>query len=73
MNDTPLSPLNRGDNNPRIPKTEIARRTCLMCGKKFASEGPHNRRCVKCKKKKAIAGNPAIGRHYRASRKKAIY
>ena len=23
-------------------------RTCLMCGKKFMSRGPHNRRCVPC-------------------------
>lgn len=23
-------------------------RTCLMCGKEFRSEGPHNRRCARC-------------------------
>lgn len=23
-------------------------RTCLMCGKDFKSEGPHNRRCPRC-------------------------
>jgi hypothetical protein len=27
---------------------EKAERSCLMCGKKFASRGPHNRRCSKC-------------------------
>ena len=24
------------------------KRLCLKCGKKFLSEGPHNRICVKC-------------------------
>ena len=28
-----------------------AERTCLMCGEKFVSRGPHNRRCVLCEKK----------------------
>lgn len=28
-----------------------AERTCLMCGKKFVSRGPHNRRCQKCNQK----------------------
>lgn len=23
-------------------------RTCLMCGKGFRSDGPHNRRCSRC-------------------------
>ena len=23
-------------------------RTCLMCGRRFRSEGPHNRRCSRC-------------------------
>ena len=23
-------------------------RTCLMCGKGFRSDGPHNRRCARC-------------------------
>lgn len=23
-------------------------RTCLMCGRGFRSEGPHNRRCPRC-------------------------
>lgn len=23
-------------------------RSCLMCGKNFKSEGPHNRRCPRC-------------------------
>lgn len=23
-------------------------RSCLMCGRKFKSEGPHNRRCARC-------------------------
>lgn len=26
-----------------------ARRRCLACGEAFDSEGPHNRRCGKCK------------------------
>jgi tRNA(Ile2) C34 agmatinyltransferase TiaS len=26
-------------------------RTCLMCGKRFVSRGPHNRRCQKCNQK----------------------
>ena len=25
-----------------------AKRSCLMCGKKFISRGSHNRRCPKC-------------------------
>lgn len=25
-----------------------AERSCLMCGKRFISRGPHNRRCQKC-------------------------
>lgn len=28
--------------------TDKAERFCLMCGKKFISRGPHNRRCQKC-------------------------
>ncbi|MDE1889937.1 MAG: hypothetical protein KGJ87_02555 [Planctomycetota bacterium] len=28
-----------------------AERNCLMCGKKFVSRGPHNRRCQKCNQK----------------------
>lgn len=28
--------------------TDKAERSCLMCGKKFVSRGPHNRRCQKC-------------------------
>ncbi|MEE9558757.1 MAG: hypothetical protein V3V94_04650 [Candidatus Brocadiales bacterium] len=23
-------------------------RSCLMCGRRFKSEGPHNRRCSRC-------------------------
>lgn len=59
--------------NPPPSPASGGERTCLMCGKKFPSAGPQNRKCIKCKKKKAIAGNPAIGGHYRASRKKAIF
>ncbi|GAB64243.1 MAG: hypothetical protein DWB56_10835 [Candidatus Jettenia sp.] len=28
--------------------TDKAERSCLMCGRKFISRGPHNRRCQKC-------------------------
>ncbi|MBM4053835.1 MAG: hypothetical protein FJ264_04005 [Planctomycetes bacterium] len=28
-----------------------AERSCLMCGKKFVSRGPHNRRCPRCNQK----------------------
>ncbi|MDN3513401.1 MAG: hypothetical protein NG747_03265 [Candidatus Brocadia sp.] len=31
--------------------TDKAERSCLMCGKKFISRGPHNRRCPKCNQK----------------------
>jgi tRNA(Ile2) C34 agmatinyltransferase TiaS len=31
--------------------TDKAERACLMCGKKFISRGPHNRRCQKCNQK----------------------
>jgi tRNA(Ile2) C34 agmatinyltransferase TiaS len=33
-----------------IRRTRLQRkkRTCLMCGKSFKSEGPHNRRCGRC-------------------------
>ncbi|MFO0794348.1 MAG: hypothetical protein U0586_09815 [Candidatus Brocadiaceae bacterium] len=31
--------------------TDKAERSCLMCGKKFISRGPHNRRCQKCNQK----------------------
>lgn len=31
--------------------TDRAERSCLMCGKKFVSRGPHNRRCQKCNQK----------------------
>mgnify|MGYP001612877029 CR=1 FL=1 len=31
-------------------------RTCLMCGKKFASRGTHNRRCRLCEHKLANDG-----------------
>lgn len=31
--------------------TDRAERSCLMCGKKFISRGPHNRRCQKCNQK----------------------
>lgn len=33
--------------NSRI-KTNRRVRSCLMCGKKFRSAGPHNRRCPRC-------------------------
>jgi tRNA(Ile2) C34 agmatinyltransferase TiaS len=26
-------------------------RTCLMCGRGFRSEGPHNRRCPRCNRR----------------------
>lgn len=29
-------------------KLQRKKRTCLMCGRRFKSEGPHNRRCSKC-------------------------
>ena len=28
-----------------------AERSCLMCGRRFISRGPHNRRCPKCNQK----------------------
>ncbi len=31
--------------------TDKAERSCLMCGRKFISRGPHNRRCQKCNQK----------------------
>ena len=31
-------------------------RTCLMCGKKFMSRGPHNRRCGLCEQRLAQDG-----------------
>ena len=31
-----------------IYRPKPAERTCLMCGEKFASRGPHNRRCGVC-------------------------
>ncbi len=33
--------------NTRVGKLQ-SKRLCLKCGKKFLSEGPHNRICVKC-------------------------
>lgn len=38
----------------------VKKRTCLMCGKKFLSKGPHNRRCKKCNQKIAQAGENAF-------------
>lgn len=32
----------------RYEQKKKAERSCLMCGKKFISAGPHNRRCTKC-------------------------
>ena len=40
---------------PTIYRPKSAERTCLMCGKKFTSRGPHNRRCGLCEK--ALAGD----------------
>ena len=29
-------------------RAEKKLRSCLMCGRKFKSQGPHNRRCSRC-------------------------
>lgn len=34
-----------------VYRPKSAARTCLMCGKKFDSHGPHNRRCAVCNHK----------------------
>ena len=39
-----------------IYRHQPAERTCLMCGKNFISRGPHNRRCVLCKRKLDVDG-----------------
>ena len=31
------------------PKKQRTERRCMCCGSKFASEGPHNRLCSKCR------------------------
>lgn len=38
-----------GDTEHRVPTK--AERGCLMCGKKFTSRGPQNRRCPACDRK----------------------
>ena len=36
-------------NNFNLPVSRLhKKRLCLKCGKKFLSESPHNRICVKC-------------------------
>jgi tRNA(Ile2) C34 agmatinyltransferase TiaS len=30
------------------PRLQRRKRSCLMCGRSFKSEGPHNRRCPRC-------------------------
>ncbi len=32
----------------RRSKPQRKKRVCLMCGRSFTSEGPHNRRCGRC-------------------------
>lgn len=39
-----------------IYRPKPAERTCLMCGNKFVSRGPHNRRCAVCEQKLANDG-----------------
>lgn len=34
--------------NRNSTKFQRKKRTCLMCGRSFRSEGPHNRRCARC-------------------------
>ena len=50
-----------------IYRPKPAERTCLMCGEKFVSRGPHNRRCGLCEIKLNGDGQayymPPIHRH----------
>jgi len=39
-----------------------ARRECLACGRKFASEGPWNRLCKLCKSRAAYADDQTVPR-----------
>lgn len=39
---------------------QAAKRVCLMCGKKFDSSGPHNRRCEKCNLSAEILGDNVL-------------
>lgn len=38
-------------------------RKCIMCEKKFWSEGAHNRKCPKCKQKEAMSRDNDITRN----------
>lgn len=73
MNKPTPNPSQEGKSEIQNPNSEIARRTCLMCGEKFPSAGPHNRRCPGCNKKIGDAEHRAIYKWNRASRKKAIF
>lgn len=50
-----------------VYRPQPAMRTCLMCGKKFLSRGPHNRRCPVCENKIENGGQayycPPVHRH----------
>ena len=32
-----------------LPEANIKKRSCLKCGRKFISEGNHNRKCERCR------------------------
>jgi transcriptional regulator with XRE-family HTH domain len=58
-------------NNPLDWKPRDHRRKveCLRCSRKFASEGPHNRICARCKRLLPPTGG--VGERYRLLRFKA--
>jgi len=40
----------------RVSKIDIKRRSCLVCGKEFVSEGAWNRQCSRCKNSPVVYG-----------------
>jgi len=48
--------MNVTEKTESLAETENAKprlRDCLMCGRRFPSEGPHHRICPKCKSSQA--------------------
>ncbi len=46
MNSTVQLPPRAFSRTKARPEKKL--RSCLMCGRKFKSDGPHNRRCSRC-------------------------
>ena len=56
---TKILPAPRSGENAKIfgeHNKSVAVRTCLMCGIRFVSAGPQNRRCTPCSEKVAFLG-----------------